>query len=158
MQAGICNFSFYGFIILYQIIRPYWWGTVSTLKTGYPYTSSKSRQGARCASTWCHIICSFRPHLTTEVDSDATTCPAALDFTSLLSWVSTLSRIPQLRTSPSWWDELWCCHVSRGLGARLLIEENSGAATCPSTPNLTFLLRWALMLPRIPRAPVGCGP
>jgi hypothetical protein len=49
-----------------------------------PYTSSKSRQGARRASTCCHISCSFGPHHPTEVGSGTTTCPAAPDLASLL--------------------------------------------------------------------------
>jgi hypothetical protein len=45
---------------------------------------------------------------------------------------------------------LWCRHMSHGLGPRLLAEVSSGAATCPSAPDLTSLQRWALAPPRVP--------
>jgi hypothetical protein len=48
------------------------------------HTSSKSRKGARCASTRCHISCNFGPHLPAEVGFSATTCPSGPDLASLL--------------------------------------------------------------------------
>jgi hypothetical protein len=38
-------------------------------------------------------------------------------------------------------DELWCYHVSRDPGYRLLAEVSSDTVTCPVTPDLTSLLR-----------------
>jgi hypothetical protein len=118
-----------------------------------PHTSSKSRQVAGSASTCCHVSCSFRSHLPTEVDSGTITCSAAPDLASLLRWAPTLPHVSQLRTLPPWWCELWCCHVSHGSelclperGALLLPriprlralsswEESSGVATCPTAPG-----------------------
>jgi hypothetical protein len=48
------------------------------------YTSSKSRQGAECASTRCHVSYIFRLHLPVEVDLGAAMCPTVPDLTSLL--------------------------------------------------------------------------
>jgi hypothetical protein len=48
------------------------------------HTSSKSRQGVGCASTCCHIHCSFGPHLPAEVGFGTTTCHVAPDLASLL--------------------------------------------------------------------------
>jgi hypothetical protein len=42
--------------------------------------------------------------------------------------------------------------MSRGPGPHLLAELSSGAATCSSTLDLTFMLRWAPVLPRVPEA------
>jgi hypothetical protein len=49
-----------------------------------------------------NVSCSFGPHLPVEVGSGATTCPAALDLTSLLRLALALPRVPQLRTLPPW--------------------------------------------------------
>jgi hypothetical protein len=45
------------------------------------------------------------------------------------------------------------CHVLCSSGSRIPIEVGSGATTCPVARNLTFLLRWAPVLPRVPLAP-----
>jgi hypothetical protein len=104
-----------------------------------PHTSSKLRQEAGCASTCCHISCSFGPHLPAEVGFDATTCPTTPDLASLLRWASALPRVPQLRTLPPWWGELRCCHVSHGSG--LCIPER-GAPVLSRVPQLGALPSW----------------
>jgi hypothetical protein len=59
--------------------------SVDIVKIGYPpHTSSKSRQGAGCASMPCHVSCSFGPHIPAEVEFGATMCSTAPDLTSLL--------------------------------------------------------------------------
>jgi hypothetical protein len=84
----------------------------------------------------CHIRCSFGPHLPAEVDSGATTCPAASDLASLLRRASTLPRVSQLRTSLPCWGGLWRFHVSHGSG-------------------LCFSEGRAPVLPRLPRPPAA---
>jgi hypothetical protein len=103
-----------------------------------PHISYKSRQGAGCASTRCHISCSFGSHLPTEVSSGADTCPAAPSL-SLLRWASAPPRVPHLQTSHPCWVELRRCHVSHGPGSRLLTEVSSGAATCLTALDSDFL-------------------
>jgi hypothetical protein len=104
--------------------------TLSTFwRSGTPYTSSKSRQGAGRASTRCHVTCSF--HLPVEVGSRVVTCPATPDLTSLSRWDPALSRVPWLQALSSW-------------------VESFGAVTCSSALDLVSLSRWALPLPRGP--------
>jgi hypothetical protein len=44
------------------------------------------------------------------------------------------------------------CHVPYSSGPHLPVDVGSDAITCPATPYLTFLSRWALILPRVPRS------
>jgi hypothetical protein len=81
-----------------------------------PHTSSKSRQRAGCASTRCHVNCTFGPHLPAEVGSGVTMCPATPDHASLLWWAPALPRVLRLQTLPPWRGELRCYHVSHGSG------------------------------------------
>jgi hypothetical protein len=69
-----------------------------------------------------------------------TTCPTALNPTSLLGRTPVLPRVTRLRTPPPSSGGLWCCHLSHGYGPRLAAQEGSGAVTCPTTPNPAFLL------------------
>jgi hypothetical protein len=92
------------------------------------------------------------------VHQRAATCAVASDHTSLYKrWDLTLPRVPRHWTSPPWWGELRCCHVSRGSESRFLVEVSFGAVTYPSAPeltsapNLVSLLRWAPVLSNVPR-------
>jgi hypothetical protein len=78
------------------------------------YTSLKSIQGVGCASTRCHVSCSFGPHLPTKVRSGATTCLTAPDLTSLISRGSGAATCPMALGSASSRGELRCCHVPHG--------------------------------------------
>jgi hypothetical protein len=60
-----------------------------------------------------------------------------------------LSRTLELRTTPPCRVGLRRRHVSHGLGPRLLAEESSDVATCPSAPDLASLSMWAPALPRV---------
>jgi hypothetical protein len=42
------------------------------------------------------------------------------------------------------------CHVPCSSRPRLLIQVGSDNSTCPVAPDLAFLPRWALVLPRVP--------
>jgi hypothetical protein len=46
---------------------------------------------------------------------------------------------------------LRCYHVSYGSGPRLPAKVGSGTATCPTAPEPTSLMRWALVLPCVQR-------
>jgi hypothetical protein len=98
----------------------------------HPHTSSKSKKEQ-------------------NVHSRAVTYTVASDHTSLQRWASALPRVPQPQISPPCWGELRRCHVFRGPGSRLLVEVSSGAATCPSAPDLASLIRWAPTLSRVPQ-------
>jgi hypothetical protein len=100
------------------------------------HTSSKSRQGARRVSTHSHVSCCFRPHLSAEMCSGATTCPAAPDLASLLRWAPALLRVPRLWTLPPWRGEVRCCHMSHG--SRLCLPER-GAPVLPHVSRLRAL-------------------
>jgi hypothetical protein len=91
-------------------------------RLGIPHIGFKLRQGAGRAFMHCHVPCIFGLRLPTEVSS-------------------ALSHVLWPRTSPSCRGGLRRCHVSRGLEPRLLTEVSSGAATCPSAPDLASLLR-----------------
>jgi hypothetical protein len=91
------------------------------------------------------------PRLLAEVNSDTAMCHSAPDLTSLMRWATVLPRVPRSQTSPPCWGELRCCHVSRNPGSRLLAEASPGAATRSSALDLVSLLRWASVLPRVPR-------
>jgi hypothetical protein len=80
-----------------------------------------------------------RPRLLTEVSSGAVTCPSAPDLTSLQRWAPALSCVPRPRTAPPCRGELRRCHVSHGLGSRLLAEVSSDVATCPTAQCSAFL-------------------
>jgi hypothetical protein len=71
----------------------------------------------------------------------ATTYPIALNLTCLPRWAPALPRDLRPRTLPPCRDGLWHCHVSCGLGPRLLAKVSSGVATSPSAPDLISLLR-----------------
>jgi hypothetical protein len=89
--------------------------------------------------------------------------------------IHALPRVLRPQTSPPYLGGLRCYHVSHGPGPQLLAEMRSGAATCPSAPDLTSQPRWtpvlsrvpwlwalpprggAPVLPRDPRPPAGCG-
>jgi hypothetical protein len=58
-----------------------------------------------------------------------------------------LSCVLQLWIQPLCRDGLRHCHASYGFGPRLPVETGSGAATCPTTPDLTNLSRRAPALP-----------
>jgi hypothetical protein len=95
-----------------------------------PYRSFKSRQGSGRASMRYHVPYSFGPHLPAEVVSDAVTCPAALNLSSLPMWAPTPSRVPRPRTSPLCRGGLQRFHMSLSFGSR-------------------FLPRWAPTLPHV---------
>jgi hypothetical protein len=109
------------------------------------YISFKSRQLA--AFTRCHVPYGFGHRLPIEMGSSAATCHMTPDLVSWLRWVSALSCVPRLWTSPLGWGGLWRYHVSYGFRPRLPVEVGSGAITCPTAPDLTSRLRWALALP-----------
>jgi hypothetical protein len=81
----------------------------------------------------------------------AATCPATLDPASLPRWAPVLSCVLRLRTLPPCRDGLRRCHMCYGSEPCLPAKMGSGAAICPTTPNPTSLLRWALTLSRVPR-------
>jgi hypothetical protein len=89
------------------------------------------------------------PRLSTEVGSNAATCPMTLDLTSQLRWAPALPHVLWLQTSPLTRGELWCCHMSYDSGPRLPDEVGSSAAVCPIALDLTYRLRWTLTLPHI---------
>jgi hypothetical protein len=100
-----------------------------------------------CGGLWCcHMSYGSGPRLPIEVGSGATTCPTALDHASPLGglWVpirtSFKSRQVAERASTH-------CHVPYYSRSSFPAEVGSGAATCPTTPDLTTLPRWALVLP-----------
>jgi hypothetical protein len=115
-----------------------------------PRTSPPCRAEIRCR----HVSRGPGPRLLTELSSGAATCSLAPDLASLSMWAPALPHIPWLRALPP-------------------REESSDAATCSSAPDLASLSRWApalprgppprllerraLVLPRTPRPPVGCG-
>jgi hypothetical protein len=61
--------------------------------------------------------------------------------------IHTLPHALRLRSSPSSWCGLRCCHVPYGFGPYLPTEVGSSATTCPMALDLTSRLRWALALP-----------
>jgi hypothetical protein len=114
-----------------------------------PHTSFKSKQEAGCASTCCHVPCSFGTHLSAEVGSGIATCPTTPDLASLTRWASALQHLPWPRTSPPCRGWFRRRYVSRGPGPRLPAELGSGAATCPAALDLASLPRWAPTLSRV---------
>jgi hypothetical protein len=96
------------------------------------------------------------PHTSLSQDMEqgvhpcATTCPAPSDLASLLRWAPVPQCVLRLRTSPPCRGRLQCCHVSHGLGPRLLAKVSSGTVTCISAPDPASLPRWASTLPRVP--------
>jgi hypothetical protein len=104
-----------------------------------PHTRSKSKQGARRASSRCHIRCSFGPHLPVEVDSGADMRHAASNLSSLLRRAPVLPRVPQIWTSLLCRGGLRCFHVSHG-------------------SELYFPKGRASMLPCLSWSPAGCRP
>jgi hypothetical protein len=114
--------------------------TIGTLQTRYSHVQASRQHKDQC------------------VYPRAATCPTALDLTSLSRWTPALPRVLQLRTSPPYCGGLWCCHVARCSGPRILIKEGSSATTCPMVPDPTSVLGRALALSRVPRFPVGHVP
>jgi hypothetical protein len=95
---------------------------------------------------------------------------AASEPTSCLGRTMPLPRVLGLQTPTLHMGGLWCYHVSWGSGPRLIVQEGSGAAMCPLTPDpaspprrtpaLTRVLpqRWAPVLTRVPCLSAGRGP
>jgi hypothetical protein len=107
--------------------------TVGTLQIGYPTNKLQDKtKGKVCI----HAL----PHAT-----------AALEPTSLLREDSSAATYPRLRTPPLRLGGLQCCHVARGSGPCLTIQEGSDAATRPSVPDPASPLQRALTLTRILR-------
>jgi hypothetical protein len=88
-----------------------------------PCMNFKTRQGARCAPTRCHVSHSSRPCLPAQAGSNAAACPMAPDPASLLRRAPTLPCVPQLRTSSRLWGGLQHCHVSPGSEPHLFAQE-----------------------------------
>jgi hypothetical protein len=90
----------------------------------------------------------------------ATTAP---EPASLLMEGSDVSTCPMLWTPPFHLGGLRHCHVPRGFGLRLTIQEGSGAAMRPLAPNPPSPLRRAPALTRVlrlqtaPASEVGSG-
>jgi hypothetical protein len=84
-----------------------------------------------------HVPYGSGPRLPAEMGSGAATCLMVSDLASRLRWALALPRAPRIRTSPPSRGGLWRCHVSYGSGPHLLVEVGSGAATCPTAPDLT---------------------
>jgi hypothetical protein len=116
-----------------------------------PHTRFKPRQGDGHASVHCHVPYDSGPCLPAEAGSSTATCPMALDPASLLERASVLPHVTRLRIPPSCLGGLRCCHVSHGSRPCLPALEGSGAAMCPTAPNLASLFGRALVLSRAPQ-------
>jgi hypothetical protein len=62
----------------------------------------------------CHMSHDSGSYLSAQKSFGATTCPTALNPTSLLGRAPVLPCVPQHRTLPPYSGGLRCCHVSRG--------------------------------------------
>jgi hypothetical protein len=88
---------------------------------------------------------------------------AALELASLLKKGSSATTCPRLWTPPLHLGGLQRCHMPRGSGPPLTIQEGSGAATSPSAPDPASPLRGDLTLTLIlqpqttPTSVVGYG-
>jgi hypothetical protein len=101
--------------------------------------------GLRCR----HVSCGPEPYLPAGVVSGAATCPVAPDPASLLGWAPVPSRVMRPQTLPPCWGGLRCHHVSCGPEPYLPAGVGSGATTCPTAPDPSSLLGWALAPPRV---------
>jgi hypothetical protein len=75
------------------------------------------------------------PCLSAEVDSGAAMCPTTPNLASIPRWAPALPCVPWCQTSPPWWGELWCCHMSLSSRPRFPAEVGSSASTCPMAPG-----------------------
>jgi hypothetical protein len=87
----------------------------------------------------------------------------ASELTSLLREGPSAATCPWLRTRPLHLGGLWRCHMPRGSGPHLSIQEGSGAATRPLASDPTSplwrgpALTCALRLQTAPASEVGSG-
>jgi hypothetical protein len=107
-----------------------------------PHTSSKSRQRVGYASGHRHVARNSISRLLAQEGTGAVTCSTALNPATQYGRAPVLPRVPQLQTPPPSSGGLWCFCVSRGSGSCLLMQEGSGAATCP----MKFSGLWAMRI------------
>jgi hypothetical protein len=88
----------------------------------------------------------------------AATCPTTPNLTTLPRWAPALPYVKWLWTSPPYRGGLQRCHVSNGFGPHLPAEVGSAVATCSMALDPASLPGRVLVLPRVPRFPVGRGP